>query len=55
MCPVLYALVRDMCPSTNGATNLSLFEVESYERLGAEGRNLIDQLAASVVGRKDGG
>ena len=31
---------------------LSTFAVESFERLGVEGSNFIDQLAASVVGRK---
>ena len=29
--------------------------VESFGRLGVEGRNFIDQLAASVVGGRDGG
>ena len=34
-------LVRDMCPSTNGAINLPL-AVESFGRLGVEGSNFTD-------------
>ena len=34
---------------------LSTFAVESFERLGVEGSNFIDHLAASVVGGRDGG
>ena len=29
--------------------------MESFERLGVEGNNVIDQLAASIVARRDGG
>lgn len=51
-----YALAHDKCPSTSGGTNskLATFEVESSWCLGIESSVLTDQLAASVVGRKDG-
>ena len=47
-------LVRDTCPSTNGVTNLPPFAVEIFWRLGVGGSIFIDQLAASVVGGRDG-
>ena len=34
---------------------LATLAVESFGRLGEEGSNFIDQLAASVVGGRDGG
>ena len=34
---------------------LATLAVESFGRLGVEGNNFIDQLAASVVGGRDGG
>ena len=34
---------------------LATLAVESFGRLGVEGSNFIDQLAASVVGGRDGG
>ena len=34
---------------------LATFAVESSGRLGVEGNNFVDQLAASVVGGRDGG
>ena len=43
-------LVQDKHPSTSAATNLPLFAVESFGRLGREGGGFIDQSAASVVG-----
>ena len=47
--------IRDLCPSTNGAVNLPpCLAVESFGRLGVEGSNFIDQLAASVGGGRDG-
>ena len=48
-------LVRDVCLSTNGAINFATLTVESFGRIGVEGSNCIDQLAAIVVGRRDGG
>ena len=44
-----------MCPSTSGAIKLTTFAVEKLGRLGVEGSYFIDQLAASVVGGRDGG
>ena len=45
----------DMCPSTNGARNFVTLAVEIFGRIGVEGSNCVDQLAAGGVGRRDGG
>ena len=44
-------LVRGRCPSTNAATTALV--VESFGRLGKEGSDLIDLVAASIVGVTD--
>ena len=36
------------------SNKLATLAVESFERLGKEGSDLIDQMAASIVGRTDG-
>ena len=44
----------DTCPSTSAAILVTL-AMESVGRLGREGSELVDQLATSVVGGRDGG
>ena len=49
-------LVLDAHVSFDGRSHkLATLAVESFGRLGDEGGNFIDQLAASVAGGKDGG
>ena len=44
-----------ICPSTSAAINLlPFFVVESFGRLGTQGSEVLDQLAAIAVGGTDG-
>ena len=52
---VTTTLLRDRCPSTSAAINLlPFFVVESFGRLGTQGSEVLDQLAAIAVGGTDG-